>query len=157
MTARRWIAALAATFAVAALAGCDADAAKKPNLLVGVATSSSPSASTSPSPSASPSPSQSAVPTPTMDAVVPTTAVPPPALPTTTRPAPAKTTTKPPAPKTTAPAAPKTTAPPAGGPVGNVTPGAFCSPEGAIGYTSKGTMMRCTQKPGEKQPRWRAA
>jgi hypothetical protein len=73
--------------------------------------------------------------------------VPTPAV-TTKIPAPAKTTTKPPAPKTTAPA---------GNPIGAVHPGAFCSPEGAIGYTSAGTRMRCTLKAGEKQPRWRAA
>ncbi|GGM83226.1 hypothetical protein GCM10007977_100710 [Dactylosporangium sucinum] len=59
-----------------------------------------------------------------------------------------KKTTKPPAPKTTAPGG-------GGGPI--VTPGAFCSPEGAIGYTSKGTKMRCTRKPGEDRARWRAA
>jgi hypothetical protein len=38
-----------------------------------------------------------------------------------------------------------------------VTPGAFCSPEGATGVTSAGTPMRCTLKAGEEQPRWRSA
>jgi serine/threonine protein kinase len=38
-----------------------------------------------------------------------------------------------------------------------VTPGAFCSPEGATGVTSAGTPMRCTLKAGEDQPRWRSA
>ncbi|MFG2043032.1 hypothetical protein [Dactylosporangium sp. NPDC048998] len=72
-------------------------------------------------------------------------------------PAPGATTKKatPEPTKTTKPPAPKTTQPPAPGPI--VHPGAFCSPEGGIGYTSAGTKMRCTLKAGEKQPRWRAA
>jgi hypothetical protein len=40
---------------------------------------------------------------------------------------------------------------------GTVHPGAFCAPEGAYGYTSAGTRMRCTRKVGESQPRWRSA
>ncbi|MER7273555.1 hypothetical protein ABT369_03785 [Dactylosporangium sp. NPDC000244] len=143
MIVRRWIVAV---LAVAALAACDPNTPAKPNNLVGVAPSAeaSPSESPSPSPSASPTPSAEI---PTTAAAVPTPPPPTPAA-TTKKPAPAKTTTKPPAPKTT---------PPAGNPVGNVHPGAFCSPEGAIGYTSAGTRMRCTLKAGEKQPRWRAA
>jgi hypothetical protein len=37
-----------------------------------------------------------------------------------------------------------------------VHPGAFCSPEGAYGTTSKGTPMRCTSRGGD-QARWRSA
>jgi hypothetical protein len=40
---------------------------------------------------------------------------------------------------------------------GTVHPGAFCSPEGAYGYTSAGTRMRCTYKAGDSRARWRAA
>ncbi len=36
-----------------------------------------------------------------------------------------------------------------------VHPGAFCAPEGALGRTVKGTLMRCTSKNGDR-PRWRA-
>jgi hypothetical protein len=35
-----------------------------------------------------------------------------------------------------------------------VHPGAFCSPAGAYGHTSAGTLMRCK---GPGQPRWRRA
>lgn len=43
-----------------------------------------------------------------------------------------------------------------------VHPGAFCTPHGGIGYTDKGTRMRCTTKSGDVGPngpywRWRAA
>jgi hypothetical protein len=38
-----------------------------------------------------------------------------------------------------------------------VTPGAFCSPEGATGTTADGTTVFCTRTAGEDQPRWRAA
>ncbi|MFI6480657.1 lamin tail domain-containing protein [Nonomuraea sp. NPDC050663] len=41
-------------------------------------------------------------------------------------------------------------------PYSDVHPGAFCKPEGAYGKTAKGTLMRCTLKAGEDQPRWRA-
>jgi hypothetical protein len=37
-----------------------------------------------------------------------------------------------------------------------VSPGAFCEPRGALGLTKKGTPMKCSQKVGEKQPRWRS-
>jgi hypothetical protein len=104
-------------------------------------------------PSTSPSPSDSPSPSPEPPAVTAAVATDVPAVPTT-GPAPKKTTAA--APKTTKPAPPKTTQPPANpGPI--VHPGAFCSPEGAIGYTSAGTRMRCTLKAGESQPRWRAA
>jgi len=38
-----------------------------------------------------------------------------------------------------------------------VHPGAFCTPEGARGITTKGTAMRCTLKSGEARARWRSA
>lgn len=38
-----------------------------------------------------------------------------------------------------------------------VHPGAFCSPHGALGYTDKGTLMRCSTKPGDPYWRWRSA
>lgn len=37
-----------------------------------------------------------------------------------------------------------------------VHPGAFCSPRGAIGYTAKGTRMRCSTKPDDPYARWRS-
>ncbi|WP_203963418.1 HNH endonuclease family protein [Actinocatenispora thailandica] len=43
-----------------------------------------------------------------------------------------------------------------GGGASVVHPGAFCSPEGAVGITDRGTPMRCTSKNGD-QPRWRSA
>jgi hypothetical protein len=45
-------------------------------------------------------------------------------------------------------------APTAAGPI--VRAGAFCAPVGAIGYTAKGKMMRCTRRPGDLRARWRA-
>ncbi|MCU7722674.1 hypothetical protein ODJ79_03005 [Actinoplanes sp. KI2] len=75
----------------------------------------------------------------------------PKATPTTHKPSPKPTTHKP-SPKPS----PKPTTKPPSGQMG-VHPGAFCSPEGAIGYTSKGTRMRCTLKAGEDRARWRAA
>ncbi len=38
-----------------------------------------------------------------------------------------------------------------------VSPGAFCSPEGAPGLSRTGAPMRCTQLASETRPRWRAA
>lgn len=46
---------------------------------------------------------------------------------------------------------------PAPGPVQGVHPGAFCAPAGALGYTSAGTLMRCSYKTGDTRARWRAA
>ena len=73
----------------------------------------------------------------------------------TRKPSPRQTTHKPtPKPTTRKPTPPPTTtAPP--GPI--VHPGAFCAPVGAIGYTIKGKLMRCTRKDGEDRARWRAA
>jgi hypothetical protein len=44
---------------------------------------------------------------------------------------------------------------PAQGPV--VHPGAFCSPQGAVGVTSSGTAMVCTTTATDSRARWRAA
>lgn len=38
---------------------------------------------------------------------------------------------------------------------GTVHPGAYCSPEGATGYTKNGVPMACTKYSNEKQARWR--
>ncbi|WP_344501480.1 hypothetical protein [Dactylosporangium maewongense] len=135
-----------AVIVLLALAGCGSTA-KPGTQSVAAAGSASPSvsASVSDSPSPSPSPSPSASPSASVAASVPATGVPAP-----------KTTTGAAKPTTTKPAPPKTTAP-AGGGNNNVHPGAFCSPEGAIGHTSTGTLMRCTRKPGEDRARWRAA
>ncbi len=38
-----------------------------------------------------------------------------------------------------------------------VHPGAFCSPRGALGRTSKGTLMRCGPSATDSRNRWRAA
>jgi outer membrane biosynthesis protein TonB len=73
---------------------------------------------------------------------------------TTKKPAARKTTHKP-APKPKPTTKKPTTKPPSSGRV--VHPGAFCSPVGAKGFTSKGTPMRCTLKAGDSRARWRAA
>ena len=72
-------------------------------------------------------------------------------------PRPAVTHAPPPA-TTQAPPPATTQAPPPddGGGQTTVHPGAFCSPEGAVGVTDRGTPMRCTSKNGD-QPRWRSA
>lgn len=57
-----------------------------------------------------------------------------------------KATTRKPTPKPT-----KTTK----APTRTVTPGAFCSPEGATGVSKKAKAYRCTRETGEKQARWR--
>ncbi|MEU4426078.1 hypothetical protein AB0F81_36115 [Actinoplanes sp. NPDC024001] len=41
--------------------------------------------------------------------------------------------------------------------VQGVHPGAFCSPVGARGYTSAGTLMKCSYKAGDSRARWRRA
>ncbi|GAB3436524.1 hypothetical protein GCM10027517_06750 [Phycicoccus ginsengisoli] len=41
--------------------------------------------------------------------------------------------------------------------VQGVHPGAFCSPEGALGRTSKGTLMRCRTTSTDPRARWRSA
>lgn len=91
----------------------------------------------SPSPSSSPTRSAVASPPPAPTSIPTTPAAPPPPPPATTPP-PADT-------------------PPADAPVYGVHPGAFCSPEGAYGYTDRGTLMHCTTKPTDPYARWRAA
>ncbi|TQM63793.1 HNH endonuclease family protein [Humibacillus xanthopallidus] len=68
------------------------------------------------------------------------------------RPAPSPKPLPQPAPKPTPSPVPQPPAPTQG-----VHPGAFCSPQGALGYTSAGTLMRCTFKSGDIRARWRAA
>lgn len=101
---------------------------------------------------------------PTPEPLATTPAAPSPTVESAVKPTPAKTrTTTPsrkPAPKvtTTKPKPKPTTAkpkPPSG--QQGVHPGAFCTPEGAIGYTVKGTKMRCTKKANDIRARWRAA
>jgi hypothetical protein len=84
--------------------------------------------------------------------------------PATTRAKPKPTTVRPTTakPRTTAPKPRPTTRKPKPKPTtestrSGVHPGAFCSPEGAMGTTVKGTLMRCTLKSGEDRARWRAA
>ncbi|WP_091547833.1 hypothetical protein [Modestobacter sp. DSM 44400] len=120
-----------------------------------------------------PSSSTSAAPTttaPTSPAALSTSAAPVPAIavpststpaPIATKAAPATTTTTKTAPRP-APAPPPQPAPapapaPEPAPARAVTPGAFCSPEGATGYTVKGTPMVCSTKPGDVRARWRSA
>lgn len=64
---------------------------------------------------------------------------------------------QPPAAKATPSPTPKaaTTSPPTTTDMG-VHPGAFCSPEGTLGYTKKGTPMACTLKAGDAHARWRS-
>lgn len=72
---------------------------------------------------------------------------------TTTEPATTATT-----PATTAATAPPATAAPTTTAVRQgVTPGAFCSPEGARGVTSNGVAMACTTTAADSRARWRAA
>lgn len=105
-------------------------------------------------------PTTAAAPSPTVAATTaaalappPTTAAAPP-WPATHKPAPAPTARQP-APKTpTKKPVPKPTKPSA---QHGVHPGAFCAPEGAIGYTVKGTKMRCTFKSSDIRARWRSA
>lgn len=64
------------------------------------------------------------------------------------------------APRPVPPGAGPPTAPPAGterSTVTDVSPGAFCSPEGATGLSRTGAPMRCTQLGGETRARWRTA
>jgi outer membrane biosynthesis protein TonB len=123
------------------LAGCQPDQQTNPPAVVSPNTDATSVAPTTTG--ASPTP------TATVKNLVQTTPPTPSAKPkqATTRPKPKPTTKKP----TTKP----TSKPPSG--QQGVHPGAFCTPEGATGYTSKGTKMRCTRKSGEDRARWRAA
>ncbi|MHA3838273.1 GmrSD restriction endonuclease domain-containing protein [Terrabacter sp. AAH1] len=63
-----------------------------------------------------------------------------------------------PAPKPAAKPIPKPAPKPAApSPIQGVHPGSFCSPEGALGYTNRGTLMRCSFKSGDPRARWRSA
>lgn len=97
-------------------------------------------------------------PDPTVEAFAPTVEPSPIAAPTTTKAKAKPTVTHKAVPKpkpTTKKPRPKPTRTSSGHKV--VHPGAFCSPEGAHGVTSKGTLMRCTKKSGEDRARWRKA
>ena len=73
----------------------------------------------------------------------------------------AKATSSAPRPSTSAPAAPKTSPPPATTPptatYPTVHPGAYCSPPGAYGVTTKGTLMVCKLDSKGVRYRWGAA
>ncbi|KAA2254957.1 hypothetical protein F0L68_29745 [Solihabitans fulvus] len=107
--------------------------------------------------------------TPSATTVSAPTTSPPPATTTTMAPpaatATSTTTSIPPPPqpppRTTAytpPAPPPTTEEPAPPPrIVGVHPGAFCSPDGALGVTSDGTLMVCGTTATDKRDRWRRA
>jgi hypothetical protein len=50
-----------------------------------------------------------------------------------------------------------TPSPTAAAPRKGVHPGAFCSPKGALGYTSTGKLMQCKPSATDTRNRWRAA
>lgn len=119
-------------------------------------------------PASSPATDTTASPAATAEPLVADTTDPATAEPAETTPAPAATTPKPATTRkpavtpTTRKPAPKPTRKPSPSPTTEparriVHAGAFCSPVGALGYTSKGTLMRCTLKSGEDRARWRAA
>lgn len=97
------------------------------------------------SPAASPSPTEFPSPTPTESS-------PAPASPT--RPAVAPPPARPPVHTNPPPPPPAPPLPPARG---SVHPGAFCSPEGATGHTSAGTLMVCSKTATDHRLRWRSA
>jgi hypothetical protein len=77
--------------------------------------------------------------------------------PTTSKPSPTPKPTSPkPAPKRTT-AAPRTANPTTQSIRTGVHPGAFCSPAGALGRTSAGTLMQCKTSATDSRLRWRAA
>jgi len=92
---------------------------------------------------------------PTATATLAPTPTPEPPTPTPVPPTP---TPEPPTPVPTTPTPVPAAAPaaPSGGIQQGVRPGAFCSPEGARGVTSKGTPMVCSTKPGDPRARWRS-
>lgn len=105
-------------------------------------------------------PSQTSVPTTTTTTMVTTTstttttppAPPAPPSPAAVVPNPQVPAPQPPAPQPPAPQPPAPQPPAAGG----VTPGAFCSPEGAHGTgKSNGLSYVCTRNAGEDRARWR--
>lgn len=90
--------------------------------------------------------------TPTSTTTTATTAPPTTATPAAVVPNPQVPAPQPPAPQPPAPQPPAPQPPAAGG----VTPGAFCSPEGARGTgKSNGLSYVCTRNAGEDRARWR--
>lgn len=88
-------------------------------------------------------PEDTPAPTPTSSSARPT----PPAGPAPEAPAPTATPSTPSAPPSSSTAAP----------LQGVHPGAYCSPFGALGYTSTGTLMACRPSATDSRNRWRAA
>lgn len=113
---------------------------------------------TTPTASTVPTATATLAPTPTPEPPTPTPVPPtPPPEPPTPTSEPPTPTPVPPTPTpvpAAAPAAPP--AAPSGEVQQGVRPGAFCSPEGARGVTSKGTPMVCSTKPGDIRARWRS-
>jgi outer membrane biosynthesis protein TonB len=153
---------LAVTAAIALIAGGLAGACASPStpvhvsgpvgspsaVVVAPAATPSPTASPTPGPTASPTPS----PTPTpAHKTTPASKPKPKHTPAPTHKSTPKPTHKP-TPKPTHKPTPKPNPTQHG-----VHPGAFCSPHGAYGYTSKGTLMHCTTKAGDPYYRWRRA
>jgi hypothetical protein len=99
-----------------------------------------------PKPRAAPQPSSTPGP-------APLTALTPKVVPTPARTRTPSRATKP----VTEPAPRPTPQPTSPSRVQGVHPGSFCSPEGALGFTVKGTLMRCSFKTGDIRARWRSA
>jgi cell division septation protein DedD len=102
-----------------------------------------------------PTPSPTATPTATA------TATPIPSLTATPTPSPTATATPTPTPTPTATPTPSPTATPSASPtltttqVATVSPGAFCSPAGAIGKSAAGVTYTCKTSPTDTRNRWR--
>lgn len=107
-----------------------------------------------PTASAVPTATATLAPTPTPEPPTPT---PVPPTPTPEQPTPTPEPPTPtPVPPTPTPIPAAAPAAPSGEVQQGVRPGAFCSPEGARGVTSKGTPMVCSKKPGDIRARWRS-
>jgi uncharacterized protein (UPF0333 family) len=94
-------------------------------------------------------PTTTAETTPVTAAIAPATTATP-TVPATSPPTTTVTTQK----KIATTSPPTTASSPSSG--GTVHSGAFCSSEGATGYTEKGVLMRCSYKTGDERLRWRA-
>jgi hypothetical protein len=130
---------------IAALSGQTKPAASASPSVIAEAASGSPSIESTPS-EAGESPGPSAVPSSK------------PSLKPSPKPSPRRVVA--PAPKpapthTTRPSAQPTR--PAPGPIHGVHPGAFCSQHWQYGYTTAGTLMRCTTTASDSRYRWRKA
>ena len=101
----------------------------------------SPTPTASQTPTVTPSPTATATPTPTATATPTPTA--------TATPTPTPTATATPTPTATATPTPTATQ------VATVSPGAFCSPAGAIGKSAAGVTYTCKTSPTDTRNRWR--